>query len=86
VEVVFTLQAEKDFKEIQRQPVLFKKVIALLDLIERNPFEVPPRYEKLVGLPFVYSRRINQQHRLVYQWIEAKQTIKVIRMWTHYQP
>ncbi len=85
MEIVFTSQAEKDFEKIRRNPILLKKVSALLDLIEINPFANPPRYEKLIGFQHVYSRRINIQHRLVYEFIEEKQLIKVIRMWTHYE-
>jgi toxin YoeB len=83
MEIVFTGQAEKDFEKIKRNPILLKKVIALLDLIEFNPFSNPPRYEKLIGFQYVYARRINIQHRLVYEFIEDKKIIKVIRMWTH---
>lgn len=85
MEIVFTRQAEKDFEKIKRNPILLKKVIALLDLIEVNPFANPPRYEKLIGFQYVYSRKINIQHRLVYELIEDKKLIKVIRMWTHYE-
>jgi toxin YoeB len=85
MEIVFTGQAEKDFEKIKRNPILLKKVIALLDLIEVNPFSNPPRYEKLIGFDHVYSRRINQQHRLIYQTIQPDNIIKIIRMWTHYE-
>ena len=61
------------------------KVTELLAIIQVNPFQNPPPYEKLVGdLAGAYSRRINIQHRLVYQVIESEQTLKIIRMWTHY--
>lgn len=83
MEIVFTGQAEKDFERIKRSPILLKKVIALLDLIEVNPFSNPPRYEKLIGFQHVYARRINIQHRLVYEFIKDQKLIKVIRMWTH---
>jgi toxin YoeB len=85
MEIVFTRQAEKDFEKIKRNPILLKKVIALLDLIEVNPFSNPPRFEKLIGFDHVYSRRINQQHRLIYQTIQPANIIKIIRMWTHYE-
>ncbi len=85
MEIVFTRQAEKDFEKIKRNPILLKKVIALLDLIEVNPFSNPPRFEKLIGFDHVYSRRINQQHRLIYQTIQPDNIIKIIRMWTHYE-
>ena len=58
----------------------------LLDIIARKPFQNPPPYEKLMGdLAGAYSRRINIQHRLVYQVYDAEHTIKVVRMWTHYE-
>jgi len=85
MEIVFTRQAEKDFEKIKRNPILLKKVIALLDLLEVNPFSNPPRFEKLIGFDHVYSRRINQQHRLIYQTIQPDNIIKIIRMWTHYE-
>ena len=84
MEVVFTKQAIKDFEKIKQNQSLYKKVVMLLDLIKENPLQSPPPYEKLVGFEFVYSRRINIQHRLVYQVYNEEKTIKVIRMWTHY--
>ena len=84
MEIVFTKQAVKDFENINQNPILLKKVIALLNLIEDNPFTNPPSYEKLIGFDGVYLRRINVQHRLVYQVCEERKIIKVIRMWTHY--
>ena len=84
MEIIFTHQAAKDFDKIQQNPSLFKKVVALLELIEENPFQNPPSYVKLVGFDSVYSRRINLQHRFVYQVYEDKKIIKIIRMWTHY--
>lgn len=85
MEIIFTHQASKDFEKIKLNPVLLKKVRALLSLIEENPFAKPPTYEKLVGFESVYSRRINVQHRLVYQVYEEEKVIKIIRMWTHYE-
>ena len=85
MEIVFTHQASKDFEKIKQNPNLYKKVVALLELIEINPFQNPPSYEKLIGFDSVYSRRINIQHRLVYQVYEDKQKVKIIRMWTHYE-
>lgn len=85
MEVVFTKQALKDFERIKEHKLLYQKVISLLDLIERNPFEKPPSYEKLIGIANTYSRRINLQHRLVYQIYEQEQVVKIIRMWTHYE-
>lgn len=83
--VVFTRQAQKDAKKIASSN-LRPQVQRLLDIIAENPFQNPPPYEKLLGdLAGAYSRRINIQHRLVYQVYEAERTIKVIRMWTHYE-
>lgn len=83
--IVFTKQAQKDARKIASSS-LKSQAQRLLDIIATNPFQNPPPYEKLVGdLAGAYSRRINIQHRLVYQIYEAKRTIKVIRMWTHYE-
>ena len=83
--IVFTKQAQKDARKIE-QAGLQVKVQHLLDILEANPFQNPPPYEKLVGdLDGAYSRRINIQHRLVYQVLEEQQTVKIIRMWTHYE-
>lgn len=82
--VVFTRQAQKDAKKIASSN-LQAQAQRLLDVIAGNPFQNPPPHEKLVGdLAGAYSRRINIQHRLVYQVYEAKRSVKVIRMWTHY--
>ncbi len=84
-EIVFTKQAQKD-KKLLKQAGLDKRAKALLDVIAENPFKNPPRYEKLVGdLAGYYSRRINVQHRLVYQVYEELKTVKVLSMWTHYE-
>ena len=80
MEIVFTSQAAKDFEKIKQNPSLHKKVVALLELIEENPFQNPPSFEKLIGFDSVYSRRINIQHRLVYQVYEKEKIIRVIRM------
>lgn len=85
MEIVFTKQAVKDFEKIKVNPSLLKKVKELLLLIEDNPFSNPPRYEKIIGLKDVYSRRINIQHRLVYKVHEEKKIIQIIRMCTHYE-
>lgn len=83
--LVYTAQAKKDAKKITSSG-LQKKVQGLLDVISENPLQTPPMYEKLIGdLMGAYSRRINIQHRLVYQIIKEAQTIKIIRMWTHYE-
>jgi toxin YoeB len=85
MEIRFTNQAEKDFEKIKKHPTLLKKAIAYLDLLQDNPFQTPPRYEKLIGFSHVYSRRLNVQHRLIYEVIDAIKTVKIIRMWTHYE-
>jgi len=83
--VVFTKQALKDAKKINSAG-LKDKTIKLLDILENNPYQNPPSFEKLVGdLTGAYSRRINIQHRLVYQIYDDLKTVKVIRMWTHYE-
>lgn len=65
---------------------LKEKAQELLQIIENNPYQNPPPYEKLVGdLSGAYSRRINIQHRLVYQVLEEEQAIKILRLWTHYE-
>ena len=84
-EIVLSKQAVKDAKKIAGAG-LKPKVEKLLEIIEQNPFQSPPSYEKLAGnLQGFYSRRINIQHRLVYQVYEKENIIKVIRLWTHYQ-
>jgi len=81
----YTKQAQKDAKKLKNSG-LQGKAKELLEVISENPYQNPPSYEKLVGdLAGAYSRRINIQHRLVYQVIEEEKAIKVIRMWTHYQ-
>ena len=83
--IVYTKQAQKDARKIASAK-LRPQAQRLLDIIAKNPFQTPPPYEKLVGdLAGAYSRRINIQHRLVYQVYSAQRTIKVIRMWTHYE-
>ena len=83
--LVYIKQAQKDAKKVAATN-LKDKVTELLAIIQVNPFQNPPPYEKLVGdLAGAYSRRINIQHRLVYQVIESEQTLKIIRMWTHYE-
>ena len=82
--VVFTKQAQKDAKKHSRSD-LKEKASVLLELLRNDPFQSPPEYQALVGdLLGAYSRRINIQHRLVYQVIEEQKIVKVIRMWTHY--
>lgn len=82
--IVYTKQAQKDAKNLASSG-LKNKAKKLLDIIQKDPYKNPPPYEKLVGdLSGAYSRRINIQHRLVYQVYEKEHTIKVIRLWTHY--
>ncbi len=83
-QIVFTKQAQKDAKKLSGSG-LRAKTEKLIQILRDNPYQTPPPYEKLVGdLAGAYSRRINIQHRLVYQIIEDKKTVKIIRMWTHY--
>jgi toxin YoeB len=83
--LVFTRQAQKDAKKLASSG-LKPKAQELLSLIAENPFGKPPPYEKLVGdLAGAYSRRINIQHRLVYQVLEEEQVVKVLRLWSHYE-
>ena len=83
--IVYTKQAQKDAKKVAAAG-LRDKAQALLDVIGEDPFQSPPVFEKLVGdLAGAYSRRINIQHRLVYQVLKKDHTVKVLRMWTHYE-
>ncbi len=82
---MYTKQAQKDAKKLAASG-LKNKAQLLLEIIKNDPFQKPPPYEKLVGdLSGAYSRRINIQHRLVYQVYEKEHVIKVIRLWTHYE-
>lgn len=83
--VIFTKQAQKDAKKLSASN-LRPKAEALLAILREDPYHTPPPFEKLVGdLSGAYSRRINMQHRLVYQVLDEEQIVKVIRMWTHYE-
>ena len=83
--LVYTKQAQKDAKKLAASG-LKEKARTLLEVIEANPYQNPPPYEKLVGdLAGAYSRRINIQHRVVYQVLENERIVKVIRLWTHYE-
>ncbi|MDZ8257499.1 Txe/YoeB family addiction module toxin [Nostoc sp. ChiQUE01b] len=83
--LIYTKQAQKDAKKLASSN-LKEKAEELLAVLKENPFQNPPPYEKLVGdLSGAYSRRINIQHRLVYEVIESEQVVKIIRMWTHYE-
>ncbi len=82
--LVYSKFALKDAKKLSAAG-LRDKAQSLLDLLEENPFQNPPPYEKLVGdLKGAYSRRINIQHRLVYEVFRKEKTVRVLRMWTHY--
>ncbi|MBD9416725.1 Txe/YoeB family addiction module toxin [Pseudomonas sp. PDM16] len=84
-QLVYTKQAQKDAQKLAAAG-LKDKAKALLAVIQENPFQNPPPYEKLVGDLFgAYSRRINIQHRLVYQVLQEEQVVKVLRLWSHYE-
>ncbi|MBC2702897.1 MAG: Txe/YoeB family addiction module toxin [ANME-2 cluster archaeon] len=83
--VVFTKQAQKDAKKLSAAG-LRSKTEKLLNILIKNPHQTPPSFEKLIGdLSGAYSRRINRQHRLVYQILVDEKVVKVIRMWSHYK-
>ncbi len=83
--IVYTKQALKDAKKI-KSTGLKSRAEKILNILEKNPYQTPPSFEKLVGdLTGAYSRRINIKHRLVYQVYDKIKTVKVIRMWTHYE-
>ena len=83
--IYYTKQAQKDARKIA-EAGLRAKVETLIQLLTANPLQAPPPYEKLTGdLTGAYSRRINIQHRLVYQIFEKERAVKIIRMWTHYE-
>jgi Txe/YoeB family toxin of toxin-antitoxin system len=83
--IVFTKQAQKDAKKLAAAG-LRNKAEKLLGILRENPYTTPPTYEKLLGdLSGAYSRRINIQHRLIYQILDNEKVIKVIRLWAHYE-
>jgi len=83
--VVFTKQARKDAKKLSSAG-LRQKAESLLDILRENPYQTPPPFEKLLAdLAGAYSRRINIQHRLVYQIMDETNVVKALRMWTHYE-
>ena len=83
--LVYTKQAQKDATKLNSSG-LKKKAQLILELLAEDPYKTPPPYERLVGdLAGAYSRRINIQHRIVYQIIKEKKIVKIIRMWTHYE-
>lgn len=84
-QVFFTKQAQKDAKKLSASG-LRPKAEKLIEILRENPYQTPPPFEKLLGdLSGAFSRRINIQHRLVYQILDDKKQVKVIRMWTHYE-
>jgi Txe/YoeB family toxin of toxin-antitoxin system len=84
-QLYYTKQAQKDARKLASSG-LKNKAQNLLSIIQQDPYQNPPPYEKLVGdLSGTYSRRINIQHRLVYQILETKKSIKVLRLWSHYE-
>ena len=83
--LVYTKQAQKDAKKLAASG-LKDKARQLLQLLEVDPYQNPPGYEKLLGdLTGAYSRRINIQHRIVYQVLEDERIVKILRLWTHYE-
>ena len=83
--IVYTKKAQKDAKKLASSN-LKRKAQTILEILINNPYKNPPSYEKLVGdLEGTYSRRINIQHRIVYQVFEKQKVVKVLRMWTHYE-
>ena len=83
--VVFTKQAQKDAEKLSAAG-LRSKAEKLLNILRDNPYQIPPPFEKLIGdLSGAYSRRINIQHRIVYQILDDEKIVKVIRMWSHYE-
>ncbi len=83
--IVYTKTAAKDIPKLKAAH-LDGKAKALIDLLKVNPYQTPPTYEKLVGnFDGLYSRRINVQHRLVYEVLEEEQTVKIVSLWSHYE-
>ena len=84
-QIVFTKQAQKDAKKLSSSG-LRQKTEQLIEILRENPYQTSPPFEKLLGdLSGAFSRRINIQHRLVYQVLDDEKTVKIIRMWTHYE-
>ena len=84
-QVLFTKQAQKDAKKLSSSG-LRQKAEQLIEILRENPYQTPPPFEKLLGdLSGSFSRRINIQHRMVYQVLDDEKVVKVIRMWTHYE-
>ena len=85
MEIRYSKQSFKDYEKLKEHPSLLKKVQSLVEILQNNPYQTPPTYEKLIGFENVYSRRINVQHRLVYEVRKEEQVVVIIRMWTHYE-
>jgi Txe/YoeB family toxin of toxin-antitoxin system len=84
-EIIYAKQVQKDAKKLAAAG-LKDKALLLLEILKSDPYQNPPPYEKLVGdLAGAYSRRINIQHRLVYQVLESEKQVKVLRLWSHYE-
>lgn len=84
-EIVFSRQAQRDAKKLKNSN-LKDQAVELIEILKKDPFQSPPRFESLRGdLKGCYSRRINIQHRLVYEVFAEKKTVHVLRMWTHYE-
>ena len=83
--IIYSSQAQKDAKKAGRSGIK-NNIQKLINILQNNPYQTPPPFEKLLGdLSGVYSRKINMQHRLVYQIFEKEKIVKIIRMWTHYE-
>ena len=85
MEVVFSKQSYKDYETLKQFPSLVEKVKALVELLKDNPYTTPPTYEKLIGFDNIYSRRINNQNRLVCEIRKEEGVVVIIRMWAHYE-
>ena len=82
--IIYSSQSQKDAKKANKSG-LKNNIQRIISILQKNPYQNPPPYEKLLGdLTGAYSRRINIHHRLVYQVYEKEKTVKIIRMWTHY--
>jgi Txe/YoeB family toxin of toxin-antitoxin system len=83
---VYTKNAQKDIQKAKQYPIIFANLKNLVALLKNNPFQSPPSYEKLlVDFKGAYSRRVNVEHRLIYQVYKKEKIVKIIKVWTHYQ-
>ena len=85
MEIVYSKQSHRDYEKLKQYPALLEKAKAIINLLAENPYQTPPSYEKLIGFKDVYSRRLNIQHRIVYQVREQENVVVIMRMWTHYE-